>query len=143
VQHSRRYDAFQSSLVPATVANKENATRWLNERFRTDGSSGSGWRGGPDGSDGILPILSFVFSMQPDVIFLISDGGYFTSDGNQPVPLKDVLNRIREEQKQLPGDARIHAIHFQDERNIQDGRVGNGMRRIATRNGGKYRKIRK
>lgn len=141
VQHSRRYDAFQNKIVPATVANKENALQWLDKHFRTDGISGSGWRGGPDGSDGILPILSFVFSMQPDVIFLISDGGYFTSEGNQPVPLRDVLNRIRDEQKQLANDARIHAIHFPDERNIQDGRVGNGMRRIATANRGKYRKI--
>lgn len=141
VQHSRRYDAFQDNLVPATVGNKERALKWLDERFRTDGSSGSGWRGGPGGSDGILPILSFVFSMQPDVIFLISDGGYFTSEGNQPVPLRDVLTRIREEQKQLPDDARIHTIHFPDERDIQDGRVGDGMRRIATANKGKYRKV--
>ncbi len=141
VQHSRRYDAFQNTLVPATVANKDSALKWLDDRFRTDGFSGGGWRGGPDGSDGILPILSFVFSMQPDVIFLISDGGYFTSEGNQPVPLNDVLSHIRNEQRQLASDVRIHAIHFPDERNIQDGRVGDGMRRIATANGGKYRKI--
>jgi hypothetical protein len=141
VQHSRRYDAFQDSLIPATVGNKELATQWLDSHFRTSGSSGSGWRGGPDGSDGILPILDFVFSMQPDVIFLISDGGYFTSEGNRPVPLKDVLSLIRDRQKDLPSDARIHAIHFEDERDIQDGRVGSDMRRIATRNSGKYRRI--
>ncbi len=141
VQHSRRFDTFQDSLIPATVANKELATDWLDRRFRTSGTSGSGWRGGPDGSDGILPILDFVFSMQPDVIFLISDGGYFTSDGNRPVPLDQILRRIRDRQSDLPQNARIHAIHFPDPRNIQDGRVGGGMRRIATNNDGQYRRI--
>lgn len=146
IQHSRNYDPFQDSLIPATVPNKELALQWLKKEFRTDGS-GRGWRSGPvvDGdTNGILPILDFAFKMQPDVIFLISDGGYFasTSDGGQrPVPLDDVLKLIRDRQKQLPSDARIHAIHFPDPRGINDARIGNDMRSIATRNGGKYRRI--
>ena len=82
--------------------------------------------------------------MQPDVIFLISDGGYFSNlvSGRQaPVSLSDTLNLIRIRQKDLPSDARIHSIHFPDKRGIDDGRIGAGMRDIATRNGGKYRKI--
>lgn len=146
IQHSRNYDPFQNSLIPATVANKERALTWLDTRFRTDGS-GSGWRSGPpvEGDmNGILTILNFAFEMQPDVIFLISDGGYFASrlDGGQrPVPIDDVLRLIRDRQKQLPADARIHAIHFPDPRNIQDARIGGDMRRIATANDGQYRKI--
>lgn len=141
VQHSRRFDSFQTALVAATLPNKERANQWLDQRFRTDGVSGRGWQVGPDGSDGILPILRFVFSMQPDVIFLISDGGYHTSEGNRPVTLNEVLTVIREEQRNLPNDARVHTIHFPDRRNIQDGRVGDGMRRIANANKGQYRRI--
>jgi hypothetical protein len=146
IQHSRNYDPFQNTLIPATVANKERALTWLDTRFRTDGS-GSGWRSGPpvDGDmNGILTILNFAFKMQPDVIFLISDGGYFATQlngGQRAVPVDDVLSVIRDGQRQLPDDARIHAIHFPDPRNIQDARVGDDMRRIATANGGKYRKI--
>lgn len=146
IQHSRNYDPFQNNLIPATVANKELALEWLGREFRTDGS-GSGWRSGPPvqgDRNGILTILNFAFDMQPDVIFLISDGGYFasTTDGGQrPVPIDDVLDLIRDRQNDLPDDARIHAIHFPDPRGINDDRIGNRMRSIATRNGGKYRRI--
>lgn len=146
IQHSRNYDPFQNNLVPATVANKERALEWLQREFRTDGS-GSGWRSGPPVNgdmNGILTILDFAFDMQPDVIFLISDGGYFASQvdgGQRPVPLGEVTDLIRKRQNDLADDARIHAIHFPDPRNINDERIGGRMRSIATRNGGKYRKI--
>lgn len=146
IQHSRNYDPFKEQLIPATVPNKELALQWLDTEFRTDGS-GRGWRSGPpvEGDrNGILTILNFAFSMQPDVIFLISDGGYFASQtdgGQRPVPLGDVLSLIRDRQKDMPEDVRLHTIHFPDPRNINDDRIGSDMRRIATRNGGKYRKI--
>jgi hypothetical protein len=146
IQHSRNYDPFQNDLIPATIANKELALNWLNREFRTDGS-GRGWRSGPpvdDDINGILSILSFAFAMQPDVIFLISDGGYFASQregGSRPVPLNDVLNLISDLQDKLPSSARIHAIHFPDPRGIDDDRIGSKMRSIANRNKGKYRKI--
>lgn len=146
IQHSRNYDPFEDNLIPAIVANKESAQDWLDRRFRTDGS-GSGWRSGPvvgDHQNGLLTILDFAFNMHPDVIFLISDGGYFSNlvSGRQaPVNLSDALSLIRLRQKDLPSDARIHSIHFPDKRSIDDGRIGAGMRTIAIRNGGKYRKI--
>ena len=146
IQHSRNYDSFKDRLIPATMANKQSAQTWLQTRFRTDGS-GSGWRSGPaveGDQNGLLTILNFAFQMQPDVIFLISDGGYFantTSGGQRAIPVDDVLSLIRSRQKDLPQDARIHAIHFPDPRNINDTRIGSKMRSIASRNDGKYRKI--
>ncbi len=146
IQHSRNYDPFQEQLIPATMANKQKAIDWLKSDFRTDGS-GSGWRSGPavnGDQNGILTILNFAFTMQPDVIFLISDGGYFAtkvSGGQRPVPLGDVTSLISSRQKDMTEDVRIHAIHFPDPRNINDDRIGGGMRSIATRNDGKYRKI--
>ena len=146
IQHSRNYDPFQDTLIPATMDNKDLALQWLSEEFRTDGS-GRGWRSGPPvrgDRNGLLTILDFAFDMQPDVIFLISDGGYFANrvDGGQrTVPVGEALDLIRDRQKDLPADARIHAIHFPDPRDIDDGRIGGRMRSIATRNGGKYRKM--
>jgi len=146
IQHSRNYDPFQDNLIPATVGNKELALSWLDNRFRTDGS-GSGWRSGPPvegDTNGILTILNFAFKMQPDVIFLISDGGYFAttqSGGQRAIPLGDVTGLISGLQKQLTDDVRIHAIHFPDPRKITDERIGGDMRSIANRNDGKYRKI--
>ena len=146
IQHSRNYDPFQDRLIPATVNNKDLALKWLDTNFRTDGS-GSGWRSGPavEGDiNGLLTILNFAFKMEPDVIFLISDGGYFAntaSGGQRPIPLADALSLIRSRQKTLKADVRIHAIHFPDPREINDERIGGGMRSVASRNGGKYRKI--
>ena len=146
IQHSRNYDPFQDRLIPATMNNKELALKWLDTKFRTDGS-GSGWRSGPPvegDSNGLLTILNFAFKMEPDVIFLISDGGYFAttaSGGQRPIPLGDALKLIQSRQKNLKADVRIHAIHFPDPRDINDERIGGGMRSIASRNGGKYRKI--
>ena len=138
VQHARLYDTFQDTLVPATVSNKEAANRWLEERFRTNGLSGRGWRP-TDGPDGIVPIMDAVFDMQPDVIFMISDGAYFTSEGNRPVTFRELSTRITQRQRDLPTNARIHFIHFPDPRNIQDGRIGSDMRRISTSNQGQFR----
>jgi hypothetical protein len=146
IQHSRNFDPFQSTLIPATMANKELALTWLGEEFRTDGS-GAGWARPPavgPYQNGIVPILDYAFRMQPDVIFLISDGGYFADldDGTSgPVPLDDVIDLIRDRQADLQSDARIHSIHFPDPRGINDARIGDRMRSIASRNGGKYRKI--
>jgi hypothetical protein len=147
IQHSRNYDPFQDKLIPATVSNKELALKWLDTKFRTNGISGSSWKSGPpvDGDrNGILTILNFAFKMQPDVIFLMSDGGYFANRENGsagPVPLSDTLKLISSLQEELASDVRIHAIHFPDPRERNDDRIGSGMRRIADRNDGQYRKI--
>jgi hypothetical protein len=142
VQHSRRYDAFQDHLMPATVGNKEAASRWLDERFRTTGTSGRGWRP-TEGADGIVAIMDAIFDMQPDVIFMLSDGAYFTSDGNRPVSFRELNSRINERQRDLATNARIHFIHFPDPRNIQDGRIGRDMRRITNANQGQFREMKR
>ena len=131
---------------------------YLSTEFRTSGS-GRGMTYSPKPvppqklipavqghANGILPILNYAFNMQPDVIFLISDGGYF-SDGvnekftNRAVPIDEILELIRSLQKDLLEEARIHAIHFPNSKPYTDKRIGNDIRRIASRNGGEYRKI--
>ena len=146
IQHARNYDPFQEHLIPATIDNKEKAQEYLKAKFRTNGTSAAGWNKGPSvaGHDnGLLTILNFAFQMQPDVIFLISDGGYL-SDGakgkGRAIPLNEAHRFIRLLQKDLPEDARIHSIHFPDPSGSER-YIGSGMRSIASRNGGEYRKI--
>ncbi len=53
IQFSRNYDFFQEYMVPASRRNKEAADHWLNNKFRTDGRSGSNWtREIPGGNPG-------------------------------------------------------------------------------------------
>ena len=144
IQHVRAYDTFQDDLIPATVANKELALKWLDKKLKKIGKDLAVVPSVYGHRNGILTVLDFAFKMQPDVIFLISDGGYFANRENGsagPVPLGDVLKLIGSLQKELPSDARIHAIHFPDPRERNDGRIGSGMRRIADRNDGQYRRI--
>ena len=143
------------------VSNKADATAWLRSVFdkydpsdeKSQDILGKGQRGVNE-TNGIVTILDTVFDLQPDVIFMVSEGGYFTWNNRshtaqdpslgrygRPVELSEVLSLIRNRQRDLTSDARIHAIHFPDPREKKDGRIGSGMRRIAERNDGKYRKI--
>jgi hypothetical protein len=163
VMHSRGYKLFNNQLVAATISSKVDATTWLRSIFDKYDPSvdpkkyqnilGSS-QTGANGTNGIVTILDTVFDMQPDAIFMVSDGGYFTNNNRsntakdtssgsfgRPVELKEVLGLIRDRQRDLPSDARIHTIHFSDPRSPNDERIGSGMRSIASRNGGKYRKI--
>ena len=144
IQHVRAYDTFQDNLIPATVANKGLALKWLDKNLKKIGKNLAVVPPVYGHRNGILTVLDFAFKMQPDVIFLISDGGYFANrenGGAGPVPLGDALKLIGSLQKELPSDVRIHAIHFPDPRERNDDRIGSGMRRIAERNDGQYRKI--
>ncbi len=137
--HRRTFLPMRNSLVAATQENKEFAIDWVSQKFPTSGDQSIyGARGGPGGTTGILPVLDLAFDMQPDVIFLISDGGYFNQD-NRPVTTREALRLIADRQDDLPEEARIHSIHFPDPRRIDDGRIGRDMRSLAQRNGGKYR----
>lgn len=140
--HRRKFLPLSNSLIAATVRNKELAIEWINKNWpgKKGGSISSSTLSGKDGQQSILPVLDAAFTMQPDVIFLISDGGY-RHKNNSKVALNEVLSLIRSRQKDLLEHARIHAIHFP--RPKEDGHIGSKMRSIATRNGGEYRKIEK
>lgn len=152
VLHGRSYLTYSPQLIPATVQNKESVIDWLNRRFNDSGSAPSGAIRGPNGTNGLVPILDAVFDMQPDVIFLVSNGGYFTTNNRdntaedsslstfgRPVGIDETLRFIRLRQRDLPTNARIHSIFFPDPRNIQDGRIGSDMRRISSSNQGQFR----
>ncbi len=147
VLHSRNHSAFQQQLVPATVANKEAAIAWVDRRFPSPPDyafRASDSRQVGEMRNGIIGIMDFVFDAQPDVIFMMSDAGYFTTlvDGGQrPVTTRELNDLVNRRQRDLAENTRIHFIHFPDPRNIQDGRIGGDMRRITTSNNGQFRAI--
>jgi len=139
ILHRRTFLPMDDSLITATVTNKEFAVEWINEQFPASvGETIQGARSSPKGAQGILPIIDLAFDMEPDVIFLISDGGYRNERG-RAVSLREVLNLIGDRQEQMSNEARIHTIHFPDPREQRGDPIGSEMRSIATRNDGKYR----
>lgn len=156
VLHGRQYVTYSEYLIPATIDNKDAAVSWLNQKFSRADDSGvslSGANLGDNGTNGIVAILDAVFDMQPDAIFMVSDGNYFTWNNRKntardhelgrfgrPVEINEVLRLITDHQRELTQQVRIHAIHFQDPRGFDD-RIGGKMRNIANRTKGKYRKI--
>ncbi|MBC2604311.1 VWA domain-containing protein [Puniceicoccus vermicola] len=135
IQHSRQYQTFQSSLIPATANNKEAAIRWMNQEFRTSGTL----RGLKyEGEDGVGAVLEAAFDMEPEVIFLLSDGSYQRTSpggrGYQNLSWNELEDRIKDRQSQLAEEARIHTIGF-----AVDPEDAKGFSRLAKKNNGKYR----
>lgn len=135
IQHSRNFDTFRDFLLPATVDNKAEAVSWMQTHFRTDGM-GRGWRR-YEGRNGIEAVLEVAFNMEPDVMFILSDGSYWRNEpSNQRVPYRDIFRLVERRQSERTAEARLHVIGFgvrSDDRR--------DFRSLASRNGGTFREF--
>jgi hypothetical protein len=134
VQFSRSYDRFAPYLVPATRSNKEAALQWLWTKFRTNGSSGRGWT--REDPNGIQSVMKAAFTLEPDVIVLISDGSFqrdHPSRSYENVPWDELGRDIQLQQGKLGRKARLHFVGFgvRDEHRKE-------MRSLVRRNDGKF-----
>jgi len=135
IQHSRQYISFQSSLIPATSSNKGAAVEWIREKVRP----GASLRGEKyDGEDGFAAVMEAAFDMEPEVIFILSDGSYQRTGpsgrGYETITWKEIEDRIEDRQEQLAKEARLHTIGF-----AVDPEDEKGFSRLAGKNEGKYR----
>jgi hypothetical protein len=132
LQHSRQYELFRDYLLPATVANKAAARRWMRTEFETGGAlSGQKY----EGEDGAAAVLEAAFDLRPQVIFLLSDGSYQRTPpggGQETIPWEELEERVRVRQEELAEPARLHTIGF-----AVDERDRSGFRRLARHNGGR------
>jgi len=113
IQHSRNYAFWRPELVPVTDQNREDAKKWLDEWFAVDGSLKKGTPNMTTGGPGFIKILERAFQMQPDVMFIISDGSYQRSfGGSENIPWEEIIERAKELQATLINPATIHFIGF-------------------------------
>ncbi len=108
-QFSRIYQPFSKTLVAPTDQNKEKAKDWLNNEYRTDGSLPRSVRGAvspPAGEDnGVIFVLKAAFTLQPEVIYFISDGSFQSENHSSQVPWEDVedmMDEFEDAQGKLP-----------------------------------------
>jgi len=138
IQFVRNYKMFQEELVPATVPNRDLARAWINNEWRETGTMPRGGRGviSPE-PNGLIPILRRAYEMRPDVIFLISDGGFWrSSPANEKIPEKEFENLFKELNDSAVGRVPLHFIGF--EMRSDDKRF---WERLTRRQGGSLKEI--
>lgn len=115
IQFVRNYKMFQEELVPATVPNRDLAREWIDEEWRETGTMPRGGSGviSPE-PNGLPPILRRAYEMKPDVIFLISDGGFWrTTPANEKIPTDVFEDVFKELNKSAVGRVPLHFIGFE------------------------------
>lgn len=139
IQFSRIYQPMAQEMQPPNDAAKAAAREWLERQFRTDGMLPRSVRGarapGPGEDNGITFVLRGVLAMQPDTVFIISDGSFQSEAHPSQVPWKDIEAVIRDHERS-GSTTRIHFIGF--EMKPEDKRE---MRSIVRRTGGTLREI--
>ncbi|PXA03171.1 hypothetical protein DDZ13_13180 [Coraliomargarita sinensis] len=112
IPFSRDVGAFRDYMVAAGMRNKRTATDWISSRIRTQ----SHQTGLPYEVDGVQGALSVAFQMEPDVIFLISDGDFQRNLSDRgDVPWDDVERTLRRLIREYGIEPRIHGIGFRVE----------------------------
>lgn len=136
IQFTQNYKPFRNELAPATDPNRSAVNDWLATEWIETGAMPAS-RKVVSNARGIIGVLELAAKLQPDVVFLISDGSFqWRVDGKiSQIPWKELSKVV----KALSPDGRdvpVHFIAFQmkpaDKRELMP---------IIRRTGGKLREI--
>ncbi|MEX1118305.1 MAG: hypothetical protein WEB60_05865 [Terrimicrobiaceae bacterium] len=129
---AQNYKSFRPELVPANDGNIAGVRDWVDREWGETGTMPAS-RTVVSNPEGLLGILKRAATMEPDVIYLVSDGSF--QRGLQTIPWEEVEKLVKE----LPlegAEGPIHFIGFQmkplDKREMQS---------IVRRTKGKLREI--
>ncbi len=133
-QFARNYAFFNDTLLPATDENRRRAKEWLNRWFATTGMMPPSTPNLVSGSPGFLEVLTRAFNSQPEVIYILSDGGFYRQSG--PIPYSEIQSTLRVLQEKREPPVKIHflAVGMKDDR-FQE------MRKILALHGGTIRQL--
>jgi len=135
--------AFAESNLPANDENKAAATQWINDlsedpEMSISGRSGNGPKLMEGGGTRLDTAMKQIFQMQPEVVFLITDGEI--NRGNfDAIPEREMLDIIGKLQAGMSQPARIHVIHYLT--SVTKGDEVKTLRSIARRNEGRFRQV--
>lgn len=142
IQFTRNYKAFNKELLPATDQNRSSALSWIETEWVESGMMAASGKvvANPTGLVGVLKLAA---TMQPDVIFMISDasfqwtppGGKSSNEFGEDIPWKEI-DEITKTSLQGTEGCKINFIGF--EMKPEDKKeIGS----IVRRSGGKLREI--
>ncbi|MCH8474479.1 MAG: hypothetical protein LAT55_04540 [Opitutales bacterium] len=139
IQFVRNYEVFQETLIPGAPENREIAANWMRNRFVTSGSSRDLRNAVRKDPNGIESVLRAAFAMEPEVIFIISDGNFFRTPpggGNERVTYEEIGALIDDLQTGAPREVTLYFLGF--EMSPENRRA---MERIVGSYGGEVRQM--
>lgn len=114
IQFTQNYKNFSEALVPATGANLAAAQKWVQTEWEEKGSLSASEKDVVSNPLGIVGVLEIAAAMNPDVLYVISDGNFQSrADGtNKTIPWEDVKKAFNQN---FPKsfNCRINFITFQ------------------------------
>jgi hypothetical protein len=111
VEFARNFAFFHPDLVASTPSNQKAALDWLSKYFATEGSLPHGIPNATSGSPGFLVALEAVFRLQPDTIFIISDGSMQRGKGiSATIPLSELEQTLARLQAAQASRAKLFFI---------------------------------
>lgn len=133
-QFARNYAFFQDTLLPVTDENRGRAKEWLNRWFATTGMMPPSTPKLVAGSPGFLEVLAHAFRLQPQVVYILSDGGFHRGAG--PIPYEEIQSTLRRLQERHSPPVKIHflAVGMKEDRFRE-------MRKILAPSGGTIRHL--
>ncbi len=139
IQFTRNYKAFNKELVPATDQNRAAALDWINNEWVDSGMMAASGKVVAN-NRGFVGVLELAARLQPDVIFVISDGSFQWNPDNAPgyggdIPWKEI-EKVARGPLQGPEGCKINFIGF--EMKPQDKREAGSLARGT---GGKLREM--
>lgn len=142
VQFTRNYNFFQDQLVPATDDNKAAARDWVVNEWTEEGMLSSASRDVTRNPEGLMTLLPKALSLEPDVVFLISDGSFQMADPEGKnsfgvdIEARAIDRLIKAHTEKTGIEVPINFIGFEmDEEDRRD------LRRIFRRTGGTFREL--
>ncbi len=138
IQFTGNYKAYTHELVVATSKNKEDATNWVQNEWVKSGSMSAASSKVTSNLRGLVGVLEKAFSMQPDVIWLISDGSFqWRPDGGLvDVPYRELKRELEKFQDAAGMEVPLHFIGFEMKSDDEA-----EWKRIVRRYGGKLKEI--
>lgn len=133
VPFARQVGTFRDYMIAAGARNKAEAKHWLLKHVRSNRKVTQL----PFEQDGIQGALTVAFQMDPEVIFIVSDGDFQRSQTAQTpagdVPWKDLETTLRALTRAYGIEPRIHFIGFKVEPD-----AAAAIRTIIRRFGGEF-----
>lgn len=137
VQFTRNYLPFSSVSVPNDAAQRKAFRAWVRDNWNESGTLSSVVDGAVKNPDGILGVLKFAKSLNPSVVYVISDASFNRGKANQTkrVEWSDLDKAVRSlsaRGKRVPVNFIAFAPAHENAQAVQ---------RIAKQSGGQFREL--